>query len=324
MGLLCYQPPFQDVPSLPQLGGLDGEALRSVGADSHLRWERGGTTEAACSLWWRESPAHPGGAIGCMGHFHAVSRGSGKELLEHAASRLRQAGCRRAVGPMDGNTWRTYRLVTWSSGEASFFLEPTNPDWYPACFEDAGFEPWARFSSSILPLDALDEPATLRQVRERLDQDAIRIVSLREEGFEKALHDIYELSLVSFADNFLYSPISENAFLSMYRRIEPLLDPDLVRLARKGETLVGFVFTFPDPRLERTLIVKTLAVAPDRRLAGLGSYLIHKVQAKAAKRGFTRAIHALQHETNTSLKITERHGGRKLREYILFHRLLLP
>lgn len=324
MMITVFKPPFDALPGLSSLPERDGKGLALQEVDSHLRRERDGLTEAVCSLWWRKAPAQREGRLGCIGHFQATHSEAGKEILLEALNILTKAGCHRAVGPMDGNTWRAHRLVTWSSGESSFFLEPANPSWYSRCFEETGFQPWARYSSSLLPLQAVEESEALRHVRDRLEQQGLRITSLRRESFEHALHHIYKLSLQSFADNFLYTPISKAAFISMYRRIEPLLNPELVLFAWQAETLVGFVFTFPDPRLERTLIVKTLAVAPERRLAGLGSYLIHEVQSRAADRGFTRAIHALQHEENTSLKITERHGGTRMREYTLYHRLLSP
>ena len=86
--------------------------------------------------------------------------------------------------------------------------------------------------------------------------------------------------------------------------------------------MIGFVFAVPEPKQKGVLIAKTLAVDPDWRHLGLGSVLIDKVQANAQKLGFDRAIHALQHETNDSLKITKRNEGRRIRTYALFSKSL--
>jgi L-amino acid N-acyltransferase YncA len=70
------------------------------------------------------------------------------------------------------------------------------------------------------------------------------------------------------------------------------------------------------------VIVKTLAVDPDARCAGLGSLLVDELHRIGLEKGYTEAIHALQHETNTSLKITGRHHGEVFRRYALFSKLL--
>jgi len=48
-------------------------------------------------------------------------------LLQGAAAQLRAAGCELAAGPVDGDTWHHYRLVTWSDGTPAFTLEPFSP-----------------------------------------------------------------------------------------------------------------------------------------------------------------------------------------------------
>ena len=68
--------------------------------------------------------------------------------------------------------------------------------------------------------------------------------------------------------------------------------------------------------------MKTLAVDPASRCAGLGSLLVDEVHRLGKTKGFTEAIHALQHETNTSLKITGRHHGTAIRRYALLSKPL--
>ena len=66
----------------------------------------------------------------------------------------------------------------------------------------------------------------------------------------------------------------------------------------------------------------TLAVLPEPGLAGLGNLLTEQVHRAARERGLDRVIHALQHETNTSLKITKRNARTKFRRYTLFSKAL--
>ena len=67
----------------------------------------------------------------------------------------------------------------------------------------------------------------------------------------------------------------------------------------------------------KTLIVKTLAVDPHARLAGLGSILVAKAHLMAQSKGYHEAIHALQHENNSSLRISQRFNASIFRRYAL-------
>ena len=268
---------------------------------------------ASCSVW----------NGGSLGHFSAESGAAAGALLEAAEEVLRQAGCEKVYGPMDGNTWRRYRLVTESDGRKPFLLEPVNPEAWPGYFVDAGWQVAAGYSSSVLALSPEVERPGLRRVIERLGEGGVRVRPLDVADYLEELRRIYAVSLVSFADNFLYSPIGWEEFVAMYQKVEPLLVPEFCLLAEDVDgTAVGFVFALPDPQLPGTVIVKSLAVLPQRRFAGLGSLLVEQVHAAARRLGFTQAIHALQHENNTSKKISSRHAAEIFRRYTLYEKHL--
>ena len=90
---------------------------------------------------------------------------------------------------------------------------------------------------------------------------------------------------------------------------------------------VGYLFGLPDLlQLQRqasidTFIIKTVAVLPGRRSAGLGSVLVAEAQHRAAALGYRRAIHALMHEANNSRNISGKYA-RTMRRYTLFGRAL--
>ena len=66
-----------------------------------------------------------------------------------------------------------------------------------------------------------------------------------------------------------------------------------------------------------TLIIKTLAILKERPLAGLGSFLVQRCEARAFNLGFRRIIHALMHVSNYSRNIS-RGQGRIIRRYTLY------
>lgn len=66
------------------------------------------------------------------------------------------------------------------------------------------------------------------------------------------------------------------------------------------------------------IILKTLACKPDdKSISGLGALLVNEAHRIAFSKGYTEAIHALQHEDNSSTRISERYAAAKFRRYAL-------
>ena len=280
---------------------------------------------AKAALWWHDTPVMDGANIGAIGDFEANDGEATAILLEGAADFLREQGCLIAAGPLNGNTWRSYRFVVESNGRGPFLLEPRNPPEFPGWWENAGFSVLSHYSSSVVPLDGSGTISPALKVR--LERSGVKIRELDSARYDEELRKIYQVSLKSFANNFLYTPLEEDAFLDAYQRVRDRVDPDFVRIAERDGVACGFVFGIPDlealARGEKpAVIVKTLAVDPDSHCAGLGSLLVDELHRIGWEKGYTEAIHALQHETNTSLKITGRHHGEVFRRYTLFSKLL--
>jgi GNAT superfamily N-acetyltransferase len=155
----------------------------------------------------------------------------------------------------------------------------------------------------------------------------VRWRPLALERFEEELRAIYHLSCKSFVDNFLFTPLSEAEFMANYRAVRPHLHAELVLMAECASELIGYLFAIPDlnQRLRGeaidTCIVKTLAVVPGRRWAGLGSVLVAECHRIARQLGFRRAIHAPMHDSNRSRSISA-HYSQTMRGYTLFHHRL--
>jgi len=316
-------------PDLPLAEGLaspDSLAPPAENPDGRVfLLDPAGKVIAHSALWWKETPMISEVRIGAIGGFAARDAEASMILLNNATDYLRKLGCRIAVGPMNGNTWRRYRFVIESRGRDPFLLEPRNPAEYPDWWRQAGFMELSRYSSSIIR--EIDTPTVAPGLKERLLRSGIVIRELDPGRYDEELRTIFRISLRSFAGNFLYTPLDETAFLEAYRKVQDRIDPDLVRIAERDGVPCGFVFAIRDLEAEArgaipALIVKTLAVDPASRCAGLGSLLIDEVHRLGWQKGYTEAIHALQHETNTSLKITGRHHGEVIRRYALFSKTL--
>lgn len=305
--------------------GLTPAAAHLHAADEMVLLERDGAAEGRCSLWWRRAPSLPGQRLGVIGHFAVDTADAAARLLDFACTRLRAAGCSLAIGPMDGSTWRRYRLITWRGSDPLFFLEPDNPDAWPAYFAAGGFAPFAQYVSCMC--DDLEGYPPDAALDARLRHAGFRTRALDLGRLDAELSMLWRMACDAFADNFLYTPISELEFRQMYAPAVESIRPELMQIAEHGDTPVAFLFAVPDLLQERgggridSLILKTLGVAKAWRKQGIGDWLVDGAFEQARALGFRKGIFALIHEGNVSRKMG--HGRmRDMRRYTLFARSL--
>lgn len=307
--------------TLPSPGREDAAVIDRHGADEHWMAVEGGVVKARCSLWWSSVPVHVGHRAGVIGHF-AAERDSAALLLNHVCTRLSGHGCTIAIGPMDGNTWRRYRVLSDRGDHPLFFLEPDNPDHWAQQFLAAGFSSLAEYYSARADELTIHNPRA-EAVWNRLSRQGYSIRSLDIGRLDSELDVLYSLALGSFTQNFLYTPLAKDEFLAQYRSIMPYVRPELVLIAEREDKAVGFLFAVPDILEARrnpvtsTYIVKTLAVHPGFSGRGLGSVLLWQANRAAYELGYRSAIHALMHEKNQSTRISAR-DGHNIRRYTLY------
>lgn len=295
-------------------------------ADAHwLVLGATGQPLARCSLWWKNVPTYGAERLGLIGHYAAHEASAAQCLLDQACAYLAEQRCTLAVGPLDGNTFRHYRLLTERTvddhQQPPFFLEPDNPDAWPDHWRQAGFHSFAHYVSAIGELPAADPRTTSLTQRVADHGILIRAVDLHE--FEAELQRIYSIVLKSFQNNLLYTPIDAAEFMTQYLPIRNYIQPDLVLLAEQGGEPVGFIFALPDlAQAQRaapldTVIIKTVGVVPALGGIGVGGLLVAHCQMAARRLGYRYAIHALMVEDNISRKISA-HYAQVMRRYTLF------
>jgi L-amino acid N-acyltransferase YncA len=317
---------FRAPEGLPALG-LDALARHPAGA-SWMMEDSAGRVVSRCSLWWVETPPDPLHRLGLIGHYAACEAEAGSSLLRLACDQLAARGCTLAVGPMDGNTWQRYRLLSERGPEPTFFLEPDNPDDWPSHFRDSGFHTLANYYSS-LNSDLSQRDPRLAEISRRVKALDIAIRPMKLEEFQQELPRLHGLSIASFQHNFLYTPIGLETFAAQYQMIRRHVRPELVLLAERQGDLVGFLFAIPDLlQAQRgqaidTVVLKTIAVHPELSGLGLGTLLAERCHATSHELGYRRLIHALMHETNRSRAMSA-HSARTIRRYTLFAKELGP
>ena len=185
-------------------------------------------SDASCSLWLDACPSHLGLKTACVGDFQCGSANAGRALLDAAATLLAGRGFEYLLGPMNGDTWRGYRLVVSGDGSPPFSLEPANPLFYSGAFAD--FQVIARYTSAQSTQFALRDMGNYGR---RLAGAGIRVRSFNAARADSEMRAIHDLSLEAFRNNLFYTPISEAAFVALYRRFIDGSLPLILFLAEK-------------------------------------------------------------------------------------------
>lgn len=255
---------------------------------------------------FRNGPVWDGQPTATIGAFRCEDAEAGASLLREACRSLASEGYARILGPMEGDTWHSYRLVTETDGSAPFLMEPASAPHDMTAFEAAGFRQIASYFSAHAPLRPEDAPPL---------PDGIRLETWDGADPEAHFSEVHALSSRAFAGNLFFKPLGLDDFLKMYMPFAPMLQKELIFLARGADgALLGYLFGIPNYAEgpdSRTVILKTYASLHP----GLGHVMAHAFHQGALEMGFKTAIHALIQEDNRSADRSERHGGTIFRRY---------
>jgi GNAT superfamily N-acetyltransferase len=279
--------------------------------------------------------------LGTLGFFESLNRKDAVQMLLNEAIRwLLESGAQRIIGPMDSDTWHNYRMNLGPFGTPPFLMEPYNPPYYPALWENCGFKVSESYYSKRLndvgPVLQALEPIYRKTLSEGY---TLRPINTRQ--FDKELRLIYDLSKLIFADNPFFSPISYDVFVIMYREFRWLIDDDLVwfALAPNGQH-IGFLFcmrnffdAIKSMKGKRSLFslltfmlkrrfcdsinFKTIGVLPEHRSHRIASTLMYQAYRRIWDKGYRKANLCLIREDNYSGNL-DREKGEIMRRYALY------
>lgn len=277
---------------------------------------------AKAALWWRQVPSCRNHCLGVIGQLQMANHTEAVALLHRACEQLADQGCTLAVGPMDGATWQSYRCVVESGALEPFLLEPWTPLTWGNYLTAAGFAPWLRYESRRCQDLTWRHPATA-MVSDRLRHLGVTLRPLSEifqnDGDEVWLDRLHNLVMASFRRQPLFQPIDRTSFRELYSPLLPMLQRQWVLLACHSDRWVGFLLAYPASPTR--LVLKTLAVLPERAYRGLGRWLVEYCHQRAFQAGFQETIHALMLQGSVSANLSADYGP-CFRQYALFARAL--
>ena len=260
---------------------------------------------------YRDAPSWCEKKTASLGQLKLHSAEEASVLFSRASGQLGSEGFEAIIGPMDGDTWHSYRSVTESDGSPAYLMEPTSGPHDVAALGNGGFRPISHYvSMRVTTRDAVG--------RRPKNETGVEIVNWDGGNAESFFGEVYDFSVDGFARNAFYKPITRDEFLGLYTPYVAFLKPELIFFARhqKGD-LAGFLFGIPDyaqgPQT-KTAILKTYASA----VRGVGFLLADAFHRSALDNGFETTIHALMHQDNVSKERSSRHGAEVFRRYALY------
>ncbi len=284
-----------------------------------------------------------GDPVGHIGYFESVEEYAVAERLLAAATGWLQAkDCTTVRGPVNFDTWHSYRFVIGGQDRLPpFLLEPYNPPYYPAFWERFGFQASARYFSN-LSADLAATAASLARHHEKAVQAGFRFRPLDPRRFDEELRLLYELSGAIFRGNWGYREIGFEEFEGLYAGAKRILDPGLCVVAdHPDHGPVGLLFGIPDHgpavraaggrggllgaarfllarRKPETALLKTIGVTPAARGTNVGFAMCYLHYRHMIASGYRQGIHALMIEDNTSRRMSAAKGGEVVREYAVY------
>ncbi len=269
-------------------------------------------TEGKSSLAvYRNAPSWSEKNTAAIGQFKLRSAEEASTLVSRVVAKLKSEGFDAIIGPMDGDTWHSYRSVTESDGSPAYLMEPKSGAHDIGALNACGFQPISRYvSMRVATGDAIGEKPANRS--------DVEIVNWDGGNAEAFFGEVYDFSVEGFARNAFYKPITRDEFLGLYTPYVAFLNRDLIFFARhRNGELAGFLFGIPDyaqgPQT-KTAILKTYASS----VRGVGFLLADAFHRNALAGGFDTTIHALMHDDNISQDRSSMHGAEVFRRYALF------
>lgn len=253
----------------------------------------------------------------CISHYECIDDAdASKMILKAVAEYCRKKGYEFLIGPLNGSTWNGHRFSTGPVND-HYFSEPFHKSYYADQFLVSGFGTLAKYLTQI------DKQLVIPQRPDILNEDIV-FRSIDMKNYAAEVRKIFSFCGTIFRNNFLYTPITEAAFLKKYMALQPLIDPEFVLIAEENGAMVGLLLAFHDRYCqdERRLVLKTLGRKSGFNYAGVAHELLRRMVQIAVANDYQSILHAFMHQSNASKNVSNKFSGRPFRQYELFYKAL--
>jgi GNAT superfamily N-acetyltransferase len=203
-----------------------------------------------------------------------------QEGFQLALQSMVPSNTRKLVGPMNGNTWFSYRLRV-DQHPLQFDWEPKAQPRVETLLQTAGFSSWAHYHS-IATAGLQDMLGYLEKDWNRVMERGLTIRMIALEDLKSgALFDLHRLSQIGFAGNPLFVPLDFEAFARSYVQGKTDKENFIAMAYDASGRAVAYFLAFLEPahlgQPLKTLVLKTAATDPEYRRQGLSNALLHAI-----------------------------------------------
>ncbi|KAF9150642.1 hypothetical protein BG015_007525 [Linnemannia schmuckeri] len=280
-------------------------------------------------------------SVGYVSLFEAKNERAGTIVLKAAIEWLKRGGVRQfepvrqILGPVNLTTWLQYRLRVDTDEAPSMSFEPRHPEFYQACFAQAGFVKAADYYSTFFHIDSIIDGYTNYTHGETLDHIHLAMQFWNTLDFASSLSPerhpyltpqdnvakrIYDLTIELFRGKELFD---EGFTRQNHRQI--VLNDMISRPQVDNASLLDLSSFIVDPQngedvgymacwVENndTLVLKTVGFVPRVRKSKVFAFALLETMKRARDVwGCTKVVCALMNENSAS--ISERVGGKSVR-----------
>ena len=288
-----------------------------------------------------------GERTGFFGFFEAVNDGEVAEaLIRTAEAWLRERGMDTIRGPFSFSTNEECGFLVDGFEVPPGFMMPYSHEYYLGFMDALGFDRLR----DLIAYDFVYQgqyPEHLTRVSKRVESRTgvtVRPVDMKK--FESDVATAFDLYNSAWQDNWGFIPMTEAEFHFQADDLKSIMDPQLVLLASKGDTPVGFSLTLPDltpvfrrmngklfpfgvfhfllgKRRVKKIRVMAMGLLEDYRRTGIDVLLYHHTFKNALDGGYRECEMSWILDDNTLMRrAIEKIGAKVTRTYRIFERAL--
>lgn len=190
--------------------------------------------------------------VGHFGFFECIEDGAiAAALLESAEAWLAEQGCQEVHGPINFTIFNGYRVQTKGFDLTPFYGEPRSKSYYATLFQQSGYDVHYRWGSWDLNHEQIEQITAEASATEsdmlggREADYHWREANMDE--FESELDRLYPVALKAYANNYGFSVIPMEEFLTHFVPYKSMVPSECFLLAEHQQLgLVGFYYGYPD------------------------------------------------------------------------------
>lgn len=255
-----------------------------------------------------------------------------KELLNRATQFLKEQSCKSVIGPINGNTWNSYRFNK-TAEKPLMPGDPYQPLYYITFWESFGFNASVYYQTDTAPKD-LFEPMTMAEGQQLAKQFNLSVDHYPEKATPEFLEQMHWFYHECFSGNPLFDPIELDDYGKLSEKLLQIFDHKHSLLVRNREgNPVAVTLSYRDiyHQLHKAgelkdadyqsnkLLIKTIATHPEYQGKQIGTLMINLVHNLANETGFDSIYHLLMYKDNLSAtKGKEKFVTTCVRQYALY------